>query len=131
MFSDSNDAFSTSYVFCGKSTNIFSKQPFQVKFLTAAIKICAGCRKGYARAEDGKASLPRPFDLCSVHREQHLYYNVENCKQQLSSLSNVHYHANVSCPKARFSDFNPQQVEVPDDVHQKLNPSHCFRHLEF
>ena len=42
-----------------------------------------------------------------------MYYNVVNCKQQLSSLTNVHYHANSSCPKARFPDFNPRAVQIP------------------
>ena len=59
-----------------------------------------------------------------VHREQHLYYNVVNCKQQLSSLSNVHYHANTTCPRSRFPDFNPHSVEVPDDMKSKLQPEH-------
>lgn len=101
-----------------------SSQPFEIKFLTPAIKICAGCRKGYARSEDGKTCLPPPFDLCLVHKEQHLYYNVVNGKQQLSSLSNVHYHANVSCPKIRYPEFNPQDVRVPQQLQGKLQPAH-------
>ena len=103
---------------------VTSSQPFEIKFLTPAIKICVGCRKGYARSEDGKTCLPPPFDLCLVHKEQHLYYNVVNGKQQLSSLSNVHYHATVSCPKIRFPKFNPQDVRVPQQLQEKLEPSH-------
>ena len=53
--------------------------PFQVKILTPAIKICAGCRNGYTGGVDGIA--PPPLDLCLVHKEQHLYYNVVNAKQ--------------------------------------------------
>ena len=101
-----------------------SSQPFEVKLLTPAIKICAGCRKGYARSGDGKSCLPPPFDLCLVHKEQHLYYNVVNGKQQLSALSNVHYHANVSCPRIRFPQFNPQSVQVPQQLQAKLQPAH-------
>ena len=103
---------------------VASIHPFEIKFLTPAIKICAGCRKGYARSEDGKTCLPPPFDLCLVHKEQHLYYNVVNGKQQLSSLSNVHYHANVICPKIRFPEFNPHNVRVPQQIQGKLQPSH-------
>ena len=88
------------------------------------IKICAGCRKGYSRTDDGKTCLPPPHDLCLVHKERHLYYNVVNGKQQLSSLSNVHYHANVDCPKIRFPNFNPHSVEVPDDIIGALQPAH-------
>lgn len=98
--------------------------PFELKFLTPAIKICAGCRKGYPRAPDGKSCLPAPKDLCLVHKEQHMYYNVVNCKQQLSSLTNVHYHANSSCPKARFPDFNPRAVQIPDNIKVKLQLDH-------
>ena len=85
------------------------------------LKLCAGCRKGYPRAPDGKSCLPAPKDLCLVHKEQHMYYNVVNCKQQLSSLTNVHYHANSSCPKARFPDFNPRAVQIPDDIKVKTS----------
>ena len=67
-------------------------QPFEVKFLTGYIKICAGCRNGYACLPNGK-SLPAPLDLCLVHKKQHVYYNVVNNRQQLSSPSNVDYHA--------------------------------------
>ena len=110
---------------------VTSTQPFKINFLTPAIKICAGCQKGYARSEDGKICLPPPFDLRLVHKEQHLYYNVGNGKQQLPSLSNVHYYANVSCPKIWFTEFNPQDVGVPQKLQGKLQQSHriFFRHL--
>ena len=103
---------------------VVSNKPFEVKFLTPSIKICAGCRQGYARAADGKTCLPAPYDLCLVHKEQHLCYNVVNGKQQLSSLSNVHYHANVTCARARFPDFNPQCVQVPQEIKLRLQPAH-------
>lgn len=96
--------------------------PFQVKILTPAIKVCAGCWNGYTRGTDGNA--PPLMGLCLVHKEQHLYYNVVNAKQQLPSLSNVHYHANTSCPKMRFPDFNPRTVHVPPEVKEKLQSLH-------
>ena len=36
---------------------------FQLKFLTPLIKVCAGCRKPYNRASDGKSPPPPPMDL--------------------------------------------------------------------
>ena len=45
---------------------VTSNGPFEVKFLTPAIKI-------YKRAPDGKSCFPPPYDLCLVHKEQHLY----------------------------------------------------------
>ena len=33
---------------------VTSNCPFEIKFLTPAIKVCAGCRKGYARESNGK-----------------------------------------------------------------------------
>ena len=111
---------------------VTSNCPFEVKFLTPAIKICAGCRKGYARAPDGKGCLPPPNDLCLVHKEQHLYYNIVNGRQQLSSLSNVHYHANVTCSKSRFPSFDPHAVQVPDEIKPKLLEVHkVFLHKTF
>ena len=111
---------------------VTSNCPFEVKFLTPAIKICAGCRKGYARAPDEKGCLPPPNDLCLVHKEQHLYYNIVNGRQQLSSLSNVHYHANVTCPKSRFPSFDPHAVQVPDEIKPKLLEVHkVFLHKTF
>ena len=102
---------------------VTSSYPFDVKFLTPAIKICAGCRSGYTRAPDGK-NCPAPHDLCLVHKEQHLYYNTVNARQQLSSLSNVHYHVNVKCPRIRFMNFDPCAVRIPDDVRNKLVAVH-------
>ena len=106
------------------SPTVTSNQPYQIKFLTPSIKICAGCHGGYQRAQDGRSSLPPPNDLCLVHKKQHLYYKVVNCKQQLSSLSNVHYHANTTCPRSHFPDFNPHSVEIPDKIKSKLQPEH-------
>ena len=76
-----------------KHPTVVVSQPFQVKIVMPAINFCARCRNGYARGEDGWV-LP-PLDLCLVHKEQHFYYNniIVNGRQQLSSLSNVHYHA--------------------------------------
>ena len=45
-------------------STVTSNCPFEIKFLTPAIKICAGCRKGYARASDGKNFLPPPNGFC-------------------------------------------------------------------
>jgi len=106
-----------------QATTVMSSCPFEVKFLSSAIKVCAGCRSGYARAADGK-SYPPPNDLCLVHKEQHLYYNTVNARQQLSSLSNVHYRANVKCPRIRFMNFDPSAVRIPDDIREKLLEIH-------
>ena len=35
-------------------STVTSNCPFEIKFLTSAIKICAGCKKGYVRASHGK-----------------------------------------------------------------------------
>ena len=94
-----------------------SSHPFQLKFLTASIKVCAGCRGGYVRGSP-------PEDLCLVRKEQHLYYNVVNGRQQYSSLSYVQYHANTNCPRLQCPDFNPNTVEIPDSVRDKLLPEH-------
>ena len=98
--------------------------PFQLKFLTPLIKVCAGCRGAYSQAADGKSPPPPPMDLILVRKEQHFYFNNVMGRQQLSALSNVHYHANLSCPRQRCPSFDPNQIEVPDDVKEKLQPTH-------
>ena len=50
--------------------------------------------------------------ICVWFIKNNIYYNVANAQQQLSSLSNVHYHANVQCPKAHFAKFDPCAVQV-------------------
>ena len=42
----------------GTSPAVISSHPFQLKFLTAAIKVCAGYRGGYERGSDGKSAPP-------------------------------------------------------------------------
>lgn len=103
---------------------VASAGPFMLKFLTPFIKVCAGCRKGYVRAADGKSTLPPPMDLILVRQEQHIYYNVVNARQQLSSSMNVHYHANQTCPRLRFPEFTPKDLQIPDHVRAKLLPEH-------
>ena len=39
-------------------------------------------------------------------------------------VTNVHYHANSSCPLFRFADFIPSNVQVPKEVEPKLTPEH-------
>ena len=97
--------------------SVISSHPFQLKFLTPAIKVCAGCRGDYDRGNP-------LHDLCLVRKEQHLYYNVVNGRQQYSSVSNVHYHANTNCPRLRCSGFNPNMIEIPDSVRDKFLPEH-------
>ena len=65
-----------------------------------------------------------------VRKEQHLFYNVATGRQQLSALRNVHYHANLACPKARCQNFDPSQVQVPDEIREKLLPEHWLLLLQ-
>ena len=63
-------------------------------------------------------------DLCLVHKEWYLYYNTVNARQQLSSLSNVHYHANVKCLRIRSTNFDPSAVRINNDIRGKLLEIH-------
>ena len=103
---------------------VVNASSFQVKFLTASMKVCAGCRNGYQRGLDGKGLPSPPYDLCLVRKEQHLFYNVVTGRQQLSALKNVHYHPNLTCPKACCPSFDSSQVQIPNEVREKLLPEH-------
>jgi len=105
----------------GGSPTVVNAGPFQVKLLTPAIRVCAGCRGGYDR-EGGSL----PSNVILVRKEQHLYYNVVTGRQQASSMMNVHYHANLSCPHVRCVSFNPAKIEIPQEVGAKLSPEQWF-----
>ena len=55
-----------------------------------------------------------------------MYFSNVYGRRQLSSPSNVHYHANLSCLRQRCPNFNPNTVEVTDDVQAKLLPIHML-----
>ena len=55
-----------------------------------------------------------------------MYFNNVYRIQQLSSPSNVHYHANLSCLCQRCPNFDPNTLEVPDDIQVKLLPIHML-----
>ena len=99
------------------SSAIIAIEQFQVKLLTASIKVCAGCRGGYERG-------PPPMDIILVRKERHICYNAINQRQQLSGITNVHYHANTVCPRLKHPLFDPKTIEIPQDVKVKLNPVH-------
>lgn len=103
---------------------IVSAGQFQLKFLTPAINVCAGCRGGYSRAADVKSPPTLPYDLVLVRKEQHLYYNVVLGRQQCSSTMNVHYHANAVCPRFRCPTFDSSKIEIPSDVRARLLSEH-------
>ena len=50
-------------------STVISSLPFELKFLTPAIKICTGCQKGYEMSAEAKNCVP-PNNLCLVHKEQ-------------------------------------------------------------
>ena len=100
----------------GGSPTVVNAGPFQVKLLTPAIRVCAGCRGGY-NPEGGNS----PSNVILVRKEQHLYYNVVTGRQQASSMMNVHYHANLSCP--RVCDVSPLTL-LRLKFHRKLEPSY-------
>ena len=86
LFQGINNQISSPFAFqvnlSQQHSNIIpNDNPFEVKFLTRHIKICAGCRNGYARSPNGK-------DLSLVHKEQHLLHKEQHllqCCQQSST----------------------------------------------
>ena len=78
--------------------------------------VCAGCRGGYNR----DASSPPSDNVILVRREQHLHYNFVTGRQQSSSMMNVHYHANLSCP---VSDVSPLTL-LRLKFQKKLGPNY-------
>ena len=77
--------------------------------------MCAGCRGGCNR----DVSSPPSDNVIVVHKEQHLHYNFVTGRQQSSSMMNVHYHANLSCPVSDVSPLTLLRLKF-----QKLGPNY-------
>ena len=100
------------------SPTIVKAGPFQVKLLTPSIRVCAGCRGGYNR----DASTPSDYVIL-VCKEQHLYYNVVTGRQQPSSMMNVYYHTNLSCPRVRCLSLTLLRLKFQ----KNLGPNYCLK----
>ena len=98
------------------SPTVVKAGPFQVTLLIPSIRVQAA----EVTIIEMRAHLVHYVIL--VRKEQYLYYNVVTGRQQPSSMMNVHYHANLSCPRVRCLSFNPAEVEIPEQVGTKLSP---------
>jgi len=97
--------------------------PFFVKFLTKQIKVCQGCRSGYQRGLNGDA-LPPPYDIVIGHFERQQYSYQVTGITRLSRETCAHYHAFPQCILAKFPNFQPTELSIPNEVLLKLNATH-------
>ena len=75
-----------------------------------------------------KQTVGKPkWVLDAIHEEAGGSFGASSVKVCIAALSapyNVHYHANLSCPRQRCPNFDPNKVEVPDEVKEKLLAAH-------
>ena len=95
---------------------------FWVCKLNKCITTCFGCRGKFTRAVDG--SLPvAPLDMILRCNESRPYYDRDGTLKEKEN-ANTYYHPNISCIKMKHRDFNIQDVQLEDNVHCTLVPSH-------
>ena len=94
-------------------------QPFVVMFLNARISRCQGCR---GKIEQGQ---PSPGDIVLQHKEHVLFQNPRTGSWQMSKdLRNTYYHPRMGCIAPRHPDFSSSEIQVRDDVRERLNRTH-------
>ena len=106
-----------------KSPQPQSNPFFVVKFLSKQIRICQGCRSGYQRGLNGDP-LPPPYDIIIGHFERQQYSDQVTGLTRLSRETCAHYHAFPQCIHAKFPEFQPTELSIPDEVFMKLNATH-------
>ena len=89
-----------------------SAQPYYVKLLNGHIKVCAGCKLGYANRDP-------PFDICIVHQETRPIPH-PTTKEVMHMPVNVHYHASRECIQCKDPRFRSTLVVVPDELKEKV-----------
>lgn len=95
---------------------------FWVCKLNKRITTCFGCRGKFTRAADG--SLPvAPLDLILQCNESRPYYDRDGCLKEKEN-ANTYYHPNVSCITIKHKDFKVVDIQLQEDVHSILEPSH-------
>ena len=84
---------------------VVSPYPFTLKFLTARIQICQGCR---IPVRSGNLSVQPPGGETRTPSEP----------------SNSHYHFDLHCIRAAEPTFSPGELVIPDDVCSSLSDTH-------
>ena len=90
--------------------------PFTLCFIKGNIATCIGCNNRYTNKQP-------PNDLCIKHQEWR-QFTPQGTDSPQSKFSNVYYHCRPECVWLRYPDFVPAQLEVPDEVHEKLCSIH-------
>lgn len=97
---------------------VVSPYPFTLKFLTARIQICQGCRIPF---RSGNLSVQPPYDLIVCRKECRPYRAPGGETRTPSEPSNSHYHFDLHCIRAAEPTFSPGELVIPDDVRSSLS----------
>lgn len=92
----------------------------KMKVLTGRIKICQGCRIPFHSA----GNIQAPYDLVVCRKECRPYRSPDGQTNTPSVPSNSRYHVNLLCIRAAEPTFRPEQLVVPDDVHEYFSEVH-------
>ena len=118
---------STSFVLPGTSMSgsadpTDGESRFWLKRLNHMLKVCAGCRGGYAKKLDGSLPDP-PHDICISHDVFITLTNPLN-KLPFNKQSKEHYHASTSCILLKNPNFRSSSLIIPLDLAPQLTVEH-------
>ena len=105
-----------------KDNPLESDNPFQLKMLNHMMKVCAGCRGGYEKKQDGSLPDP-PDDICICHEET-ITLTEPVSKKPFQKKTKVHYHCRKECVPIKNPNFQLNTLEVPSNVSSNLTNVH-------
>ena len=104
--------------------------PFFVKPLAGAIRICQGCR-GSLRLADGQVPPP-PFNMVIARLEMRPFRDSTGTLRTPSRPCAAHYHLRLACIRAADPNFISSTLTIPNDVALDLSSIHHeYLHVEF
>jgi hypothetical protein len=101
------------------------ENPFDVVFITNAIKVCSGCplENNKFRQHPGEV-LKDPYDLIVRHKEIREWREPGGNVKTSSGPKNTYYHLNASCIRVKNKDFENSMLRISDKVEKEVKSSH-------
>ena len=101
------------------------ENPFDVVFISSAIKVCSGCPLGNNKfRKHPKEVLKEPYDLIVRHKEIREWREAGGNVKTSNGLKNAYYHLNASCIRVKNANFENSMLKISQKVKQELKSCH-------
>ena len=94
---------------------------FTLIFLHGNIRVCAGCHQPFPK--QGNTFADPPFNIAVRHQEDRKFISPVT-SERMTKYGNAYYHVYLNCIHAKWPDFEPLSLVVPNELRQKLLLSH-------